>query len=595
MISIASHQLFVGPNIYAPEATLVVQLVFDDPDGSRLIDAIASLGEISGDWWAMPARGEGEVWTLYVARLLAEWTLAALNKDRGFLRQCGARPGDDGKVLLWLGYHDPQTSFDALRLGIGLLIAFAQGRAQTVQVEQSLAALWRKCRVTHPDYQARILIEAAVCKDIPYSCFLPALRLWQFGWGQRALKFFESSSQEDSLSGSQIANNKVVSKRVLASFGAPTQPDVLVQQPVDLEAAAAKVGWPCVLKPIDRGQAKGVTVNIRSLARLREAFDAARSLSTAPLMVEAMAPGDVYRLLVVRGQFVAACRRTPASVNADGTSSVLQLTEAFNRERAKGGTSVSPRGAVPIDDEFDSTLAEQGLARDSVPPAGQQVLLRTIPLLGTGSRNEDVTAVVHEDTQALAESLVESLGLAVVGFDYLTPDITRSCYEVGTFLELNLTPSLRTHLVNGEDVYGVAAAVLGPLPARLPSVLIVAPTEMTASLMKPFAASKNLGWRIGDAVGISALRLKLSARTPAAAFFALTAHKRVDRIVFTCTPEELVQHGMVIDKPDLVIADFEALDDDWGEVLRTQADEARALPDTDGLVDVLAPYLFTKG
>lgn len=589
MISIISHQLFIGPNIYAPEATLVAELAFDDPDGSKLIDAVTLLGEISSDWWTMPARSEGELWALYVARLLAEWSLAALNKDRGFLRHCGARPGDNGKVLLWLGYHNPQTSLDALRLGIGFLTAFAQGRAQAVQVKPSLSALWRKCRATHPDYQARILMEAAVCQDIPYSYFLPALRLWQFGWGRRALKFFESSSQEDSFAGAQIAQNKVISKRVLASFGAPTLPHVLVQQAAQLEDAAAKVGWPCVLKPIDRGQAKGVTVNIRSLDRLREAFDSARSLSTAPLMVEAMATGAVYRLLVVRGQLVAASRRSPASVEADGTSTALQLAEAFNRERAKG--EASGRGVVPIDNEFDSTLAEQDLVRDSVPPAGQQILLRTIPLLGTGSENVDVTGMVHEDTRTLVESMAESLGLAVVGFDYLTPDIALSCHEVGSFLEFNLTPSLRGHMVHGKDIHGVAAAVLGPQPARLPSVLIIASDELTASLMEPLAAVQNLGWRVGDAAGVGALRLKLNTKTPSAAFFALTANKRVNRIIFVCTPEELVRHGMIIDKPDLVVADFEALGDGWEDVLRAQAGDTRALPGTDGLIEALAPYL----
>lgn len=595
MITIISQKIFAGPNIYAPAATLVVRLVFDDSDGSKLITATNLLEEVSRDWWTSPERAENEGWQLYISRLLAGWALAALNRRRGFLNHCGAKMEADGQVSIWLGYHNPKTSFDALNMAIGFLKAFVEGRAQGLNVVGNLEVLWRKCRVTHPDYQARFLMEAAVCQDVPYSSFFSPLRLWQFGWGKRALKFFESSSEEDSSIGLQIAKNKVVSKKILTDFGAPVQRHVLVQRPVELEAAAAIVGWPCVLKPIDRGQAKGVTVNIRSLTQLRAAFDRARASSEAPLMVEAMAPGDVYRVLVVRGKLIAVSRRSPARIVADGRRTVLELTEAFNRARMANATSESHRGAVPIDAEFDSTLAEQGLTRDTVPPAGQNIALRTIPLLGTGADNEDVTDQVHADTRALAESVSESLGLAVVGFDYLTPNIALSCQEAGAFLELNATPSLRGHMVNDQDVHGVAAAVLGPLPARLPSALIVAPVELTESLIETFDACMGLGWRIGGTAGIGALRLKLGAKTPAAAFFALAAHKRVERIIFTCTAEELVRHGMVIDRPDLVLADFEALEDGWADVLRRQAGAARALPAMAELTAVLSPYLFGAG
>jgi len=591
MISIVSYQIFAGPNTYAPAGTLVVRLALDDSDGSKLIAAMASLEEVSCGWWTRPERIEGEVWKLYTARLLAGWTLAALNKRRGYLHHCGTKMEENGKISLWLDYHNPKTSFDALSLGIRLLKSFAEGHAEGLHASKNLENLWQQCRATHPDYQARFLMEAAACKNVPYSPFFSPMRLWQFGWGRRALKFFESSSEEDSSIGLQIAKNKVVSKKILGDFGAPVQRHVLVRQSSELETAAAEVGWPCVLKPIDRGQAKGVTVNIRSMTQLRAAFDGARAFSEAPLMVEAMAPGDVYRLLVVRGRLMAVSRRRPARILADGRSTVLELTEAFNRARTVGATPESYRGAVPIDAEFDTTLTEQGLMRETVPPAGQSITLRTIPLLGTGADNEDVTGQIHQDTRALAESVAESLGLAIVGFDYLTPEITQSCKKFGTFLELNTTPSLRGHMVNDQDVHGIAMAVLGPLPARLPSVLIVAPAELTENMIEPCAASIGLGWRTGDAVGIGALQLKLETRTPAAAFFALASHKRVERIIFACTAEELMQHGMVIDRPDLVLADFEALEGCWADVLRLQAGETRSLPAATDLADALFPYL----
>ena len=69
--------------------------------------------------------------------------------------------------------------------------------------------------------------------------------------------------------------------------------------------------------------------------------------------------------------------------------------------------------------------------------------------------------------------MAESLGLSISGFDFITPDISRSCLDVGSFLEFNICPSLRGHLVEDKDVRNIGAQVIGNIPKRLPTILVV--------------------------------------------------------------------------------------------------------------------------
>lgn len=591
MISIASYRVLEGPNPFAPEAVLVALLDFSTTNATDLVQSAEAMGETFGQWWSLPAQPKGEAQDLYIARVLADWCLASLNAVSGFLHQSGAKPAEDGQISLWLGYHRATTSLEALQIGISLLNTMGNGQATPEQARNRVEQFWHSSRANNPDFQARILMEAARSRNIPYAVFSPAMRIWQYGWGARSLKFFESSPEEDSDSGARIAKDKVISKSFLARMGAPTPSYALVKDAGQLDVASRKTGWPCVVKPIDRGQAKGVTVSIRTPDQLRRAFATARTFSKAPIMIESMAIGEVHRLLVVRGKLVAASCRSPASVQGDGESTVMQLAEAFNEQRAEGAAPGNYRGAVPFDEEFDATLASQGIRREGVPKIGQVVRLRNIPLLGTGADNEDVTDLVHPETRALVESLADTLAIAVIGFDYVTPDIGTSFQEAGAFLEFNLTPSLRGHLKDGKDERGVATAVLGPKPSRLPSALIVASPEACSALPEAFAGQAGLGWRTMQAVGIGALRLRLEDTRPFPAFFTLSTHKSVKRFAFACTPEELARHGMPIDKPDLVVADLSALDADWSALLHEQAQEVVPLAEKDDPGSLLVPFL----
>lgn len=572
MISLANARQYFGPSVFADDPVITVNLRIEPADGQDPAANAARMTQAFGAWFSGASKRPEESPELFVARYLVEWSLAALNEFRGFLHVCGARQNDNG-IIAWLGYHDSELSLECLNLAAQFFTETSKGGLDRGRTNQTMQQFWEKCRQHHPDYQAKILMEAARAKNLPYLPFFLNLKIWQFGWGNRSVRFYESSSEEDSAQGARIAGDKVLSKIYLQSLGAPISRHVMVKDEANLPAAAEKLGWPCVVKPIDRGQARGVSVNITNLTELKRAFAKARAVSSASIMIESHVEGDVHRLLVVRGKFVAATRRDPAEVTGNGRSTILALADAFNETRTASATPGSYMGPVPFDEDFDTTLAKQGYDRSSIPAAGAKIRLRAIPLQGTGAANTDVSHLVHPDIKFMVEVLAETLCLKVVGFDYLTPDISRSCEEVGKFLEINLCPSLRGHLENDRDVRGIADIILGPRPARIPSMLVIASEDWVQNHGGELAVDNALGWRCGGHVGVGSMRLHTDSYHPIAAMRALLLNTAVSRLLIVYTPKELASFGMPLDRVDVVVANEKQLDERWLEVLRRNSAE----------------------
>ena len=106
-------------------------------------------------------------------------------------------------------------------------------------------------------------------------------------------------------------------------------------------AAAERIGYPVVIKPLDGNHGRGVTVNIVGEDGVADAFETAEAEDSA-VVVETSLRGDDHRLLVVNGQLApprAGCR---GHVKGDGrhhrragwTSSIRPAPWRRARERA---------------------------------------------------------------------------------------------------------------------------------------------------------------------------------------------------------------------------------------------------------------------
>ena len=116
-----------------------------------------------------------------------------------------------------------------------------------------------------------------------------------------------------------IARDKKLTNRLLDSAGLPVPRAEVVETEDDAVAAARRLGYPCVIKPLDGNHGRGVALDLRDEAAVRAAWpETLRQSRGGDVVVESYITGNDYRCLVIGGKLAAVAERVPASVTGDG-------------------------------------------------------------------------------------------------------------------------------------------------------------------------------------------------------------------------------------------------------------------------------------
>ena len=571
-----------GPNPLAESSLVVAELTADSlSDVAQLEHASATLWGQSGmhqETVEEHANKRTDDGLLAVGEMASQWALAALNEVRGDVQNAGAVR--DGEVVrLWVGFHHPKVSRAALELAVRALVQRINGPGDSQELGAELSELWKACRVHHPDFQARILRLAAREMDVPYLPFLPGNRYWQFGWGAKALVFMETSSNADGTLGSQWQKNKATSKELMKAMGFPVPAHVLVSRAQDLPAALARIGFPCVVKPLDSGGGQGVTADIKSVADAQTAFQFASQYAKGPVLVESHIPGYDHRLTVIDGQLISAIRREPSYVVGDGQRSLSLLVSHLNAPRSSNIVRSRYLRPVAMDDVLVRHLATQSLTLDDVPAKGQRVTLRSNANLSTGGMCTDLTAVCHPQVRAMAEQLAKTTGLRALGIDYLTTDISGApALTGGAFIEMNASPGLAVCVASGWSEIDIGKMVLGESVSRIPIDLTLFSASGMGQLQSAFQnhlVAQDAAVVIGDALHIGELTLNFKSTEPWPAVNASLRNRGVRRVQVICTADAVQRLGFPVDRfhrATVAVCGGEAvLTPDWTAVLNRLA------------------------
>jgi cyanophycin synthetase len=218
------------------------------------------------------------------------------------------------------------------------------------------------------------IVDAAVARGIPYSRMTEGSMV-RFGWGSKQRRIQAAEMDITSAISEAIAQDKQLTKKLLAAAGVPVPGGRPVTDAEDAWKAACEIGLPVVVKPNDGNQGKGVTVNISDKEQLLKAYAAACEFRD-DILVERYMPGNDFRLLVVGDKLVAAARRDPPKVVGDGVHTITQLVEQVNQDPRRGSGHSTSLTKIRFDDIARSCLASQGFEADSIPVKGQRVNLR---------------------------------------------------------------------------------------------------------------------------------------------------------------------------------------------------------------------------
>ncbi len=346
------------------------------------------------------------------------------------------------------------------------------------------------------------LVRAAEARDIPWMR-LNDYSLVQLGQGKFQKRIQATVTSETRHIAVEIASDKEETNRILGELGLPVPRQRLVRTPEAAVAAAIRLGYPVVVKPLDANHGRGVSLDLKTDADVRAAFEKAREHSRS-VIVENFLAGFDHRMLVIGGELVAVAKRVPGHVVGDGEHTIAELVDIVNRDPRRGIGHEKVLTRIELDAQAERLMAHKNVMKDTVLPKGEVFFLRGTGNLSTGGTAIDLTDVVHPDNRDMAVRAAKAIGLDVCGVDFITPDITESHREVGGGIcEVNAAPGFRMHVAPTEgkprDVAGPVMDMLFPkgTPSRIPIAAITGTNGKTTTARMLAHIQKMNGHTVG--------------------------------------------------------------------------------------------------
>ncbi|MBN2825287.1 MAG: ATP-grasp domain-containing protein [Campylobacterales bacterium] len=573
MIELKIKYVYYGANIYAKTPIVLATMKTDLEYQNKAIEAIQKLKLLFPNWFeTLNLDRIDDNKELYIGKFIAHFSLAILNHTRGFLHSSGAMT-QATNTLLWVGFHYDKLSMESLKLVLQTIQKTIETPDITKEeIQINLHSFWQLCRQYHPDFQARILMEYASKNNIPILPFIPYSKQWQFGWGSKSKVFFESMPVETSFIGATISKSKQKSKELFRRLGIPTPQYVVIDSQTKLKMASEKVGFPCVVKPLDQGKGRGVVANITNQRELNKAFSIAKKFTKGNIMVESFVEGEDHRITVIDNQFVSTTKRVPPYVVGDGKKTIKELIETINAKRLYSNQMLF-LDPILMDDALIDYLAKQNLSLNTIPKDSQKIQVRSNANLSTGGTAVDFSQQTHTSIKKFAQMIAQVSGVKTLGIDYVTTDISKSYQETqGSFIEMNFVPAIDVPLLAGSDFDKILKLLLGDGVGKIESSLIVINEEEITTLealLKQNEIEHQIGWIAKSRVYIGNILLSNSFEdNDWEKVNLLLRNKSINAIHIITTSVEIKQKGLPLERFDTLYSTQIDIDLKWSELLK---------------------------
>jgi len=413
-----------------------------------------------------------------------------------------------------------------------------------------------------PSTQA--ILDEAASRDIPFIR-LDRHSLVQLGQGVHQQRIRATMTSRTSGIAVDVASDKNLTNRLLDSAGLPVPKADVVQDVEAAVATARRLGFPCVIKPLDGNHGRGVQLDLQNEDDVRAAWPGAfGETRTGEVVVETFIHGNDYRCLVIGGRVAAIAERVPASVVADGKSTVRELVDRTNADPRRGIGHEKVLTKIKLDVAAEELVRDQGLTLDAVPPAGTRVKLALTGNMSTGGTSIDRTMEAHPDNVEIAEMAARVVGLDVAGIDFICPDITVPVRETGgAIVEVNAAPGFRmhTHPTEGEPQY-VARPVIDLLfpagaPSRIPIIGVTGTNGKTTTVRMIAHILKLMGRRVGmtstDGIVVDGRMIKRGDMSGPKSARMILQNPTVDTAVFEVARGGILREGLGYDRNDVAV------------------------------------------
>ncbi len=566
-----------GPNYWArePVIRMLVDLgtLEDFPSNAipgfvdRLVELMPSLEDHAcslGRRGGFLARLRDGTWAGHVAEHIALEleNLSGTDVRHGKTRSAGPR----GRYNVIYEFREEQVGIEAGKAAVALVnhLVAPEDPAHAFDFPGELERLIRVAERQAFGPSTQALIDEAVSRDIPYIR-LDRYSLVQLGQGVHQQRIRATMTSKTSGIAVDVASDKSLTNRLLDSAGLPVPRSEVVDNADAAVGASRRLGYPCVVKPLDGNHGRGVHLDLRSEDDVRSAFpDAAEESRRGDVVVETYITGNDYRILVIGGRVAAVAERVPASVIGDGTHTVRQLVEIANQDPRRGIGHEKVLTRIRMDAAADDLVRAQGFDPDGVPHAGTRVKLALTGNMSTGGTSIDRTLEAHPDNIEIAETAARVIGLDIAGIDMIAPDIAQPVRETGGgIVEVNAAPGFRmhTHPTEGEPQY-VARPVIDSLfppgtPARIPILAVTGTNGKTTTVRMISHILKLMGRHVGmtstDGIVIDGRLIKKGDMSGPRSAQMVLQNPTVDTAVFEVARGGILREGLGYDRNDVAV------------------------------------------
>ncbi|NIQ05953.1 MAG: cyanophycin synthetase [Candidatus Korarchaeota archaeon] len=469
--------------------------------------------------------------------------------------------GEEGFPLILFEYLNEGVGEEALFMARDIVEEILRGK------EPPLEPWMEYLEEVYFDYtygpSTRAIVNAAKARDIPVTRLEEKINLVQLGYGKPRRLIWAATTDQTSLVGADIAQDKMRTKQILDSIGVPVPRGEVVRS----EEGAIRV-WErlksssVVVKPQKGSKGRGVSTEIKKKDELIKAYHQAKEISSS-IVVEEFVEGWDHRILVVDGEVVAVARKLPAHVVGDGERTIRKLIEKENEKPERGKGHELPLTKINVDDTVHKKLEDQNLTLDSVPSEGKRVWLKDTANLSTGGGPEDLTGKTHPEIELMAKRVAKLLGMDICGIDVVAVDVTKPLKQSGLMvLEVNAAPGLRMHAYPQDRAEPVGEAIVSMLFSQnsMPRIPIVGVTgtngkttivRLLAYILRQ--GGKTVGCTTTEGIYIDSTRILDCDCTGPWSAQAVLRDPSVDIAVFELARGGMCRKGLSFDQMDIGI------------------------------------------
>jgi cyanophycin synthetase len=302
MLTIRNTRVFRGPSLGAPVPAIVLDVDIGELEDrlsrqtpvffERLVALVPSLRDSS----AVVNQPEGGLKRLLLDRLaLALQLLAGAEVNFAQTHPTTKR----GVYTVVYQFHHEDVGRAAGEFAVRLLNHLLYQREPDFAFDHELETTVLRLAKRHTYGLVNgAIMAAAERRGIPVRVLDEKPVLLQLGHGTYLRRFSPTMTSNTASLAVNIARNKDRTNRLLREAGLPVPRDTVVHSVDEAVQAASIIGYPVVLKPLNGMHGRGVSVDLRSEAKVREFFPlAAQQTGSGAVIVQRYVRGRDYRIL----------------------------------------------------------------------------------------------------------------------------------------------------------------------------------------------------------------------------------------------------------------------------------------------------------